>query len=872
MKTILAAVLAAACLQGAFWYLSDKTLLPPDVDGTVDYLSYSPYAPGESPEDRAVVGAEQLNADLGVIAKVAGGLRTYSVIDGVDRVPEIAARHGLAVMLGAWVGESAERDTLETNAVVALAREHRNVRALLVGNEVLLREERTADELIALIREVKRQVRVPVSTGEIWYTWLQNPQLVNAVDFLAVHILPYWEGVPAEEAVAYTFDRLEDLRAAYPGKRIVIAEFGWPSQGYNNRDAVPGPLTQAEIIRQFLVEAERRGVEYNVVEAFDQTWKTNEGSVGAYWGIFDAHRQPKFALLGSVTESLIWKALFALAVGAALTWGGLRRRNPTLGHALVFAVAANGLSAGLAAAVAYPFVTYMNVGTSLMWAMGVLLMIPITLMTLAKVHEIGEVLLGRTPKRLIDPQTPGALPGALPAPLPKVSIHVPAYREPAEMVIKTLDSLAVLDYPNFEALIIVNNTPEAEYKAPVAARCAELGPRFKYLDIVCTGFKAGALNIALEHTDPEAEIIAVIDADYAVEPDWLKDLAPAFAEPKVALVQAPQDHRDGEETLLKTLMNSEYAGFFDIGMIQRNEDNAIIQHGTMCMVRRSALDEVGGWGTDTIVEDTELGLRLFEAGYQALYTNHRYGRGLLPDTYRAFKTQRFRWAYGAIQIMRKHWRHVMPGSTTLSGAQKFHFLTGWSFWLSDALGVCAAVLNLAFMPAVLFIGVVIPPPAFTLTIMTAFLVSLLHCALLYGKRVGIPLRQVPGAALAAMSLQYTVAQAVLTGLIKDRLAFARTEKGGNAQKSKAKKRGDANPARWETVLGVLLAASAIALLAVNRERVVEINIFAATLAVQSLPFLSTSAMVLIERLETWRTRRRMPAIPALRVGVGAKSR
>lgn len=867
MKTILAAVLAAACLQAAFWYLSDTTLLPPDVDGTVDYLSYSPYAPGESPEDRAVVSAEQLNEDLGVIASVAGGLRTYSVIDGVDRVPEIAARHGLAVMLGAWVGESPERDAVETEAVVTLAREHRNVRALLVGNEVLLREERTPEELISLIREVKRQVRVPVSTGEIWYTWLQHPQLVNAVDFLAVHILPYWEGVPDGEAVAYTFDRLEDLRAAYPGKRIVIAEFGWPSQGYNNRDAVPGPLAQAEIIRQFLVEAERRGIEYNIVEAFDQTWKTNEGSVGAYWGIFDAHRNPKFALLGSVKESLVWKALFALVVGAALTWGGLRRRNPTLGHALVFAVAANGLAAGLAAAVAYPFVTYMNVGTSLMWAMGVLLMIPITLMTLTKVHEIGEVLLGRRPRRLIESAS------LLPSAPPKVSIHVPAYREPAEMVIKTIDSLATLDYPNFEALIVVNNTPEAEYKTAVAARCAELGDRFKYLDIVCAGFKAGALNVALEHTAPDAEIIAVIDADYVVEPDWLKDLVPAFADPKVALVQAPQDHRDGAETVLKTLMNSEYAGFFDIGMIQRNEDNAIIQHGTMCMVRRSALDAVGGWGTDTIVEDTELGLRLFEAGYQALYTNHRYGRGLLPDTYKAFKTQRFRWAYGAIQIMRKHWRHVMPRSTTLSAAQKFHFVTGWSFWLSDALGVCAAVLNLAFMPAILFIGVVIPPPAFTLTIMTSFLVSLLHCALLYAKRVGIPLGQVPGAALAAMSLQYTVAQAVFTGLIKDRLAFARTEKGGNARNKAVKKRAEANPAKWETVLGVLLALSAAVLLAVNRERVVEINIFAATLAVQSLPFLSTSAMMLIERLETWRAGRpRMPAMPAFRVGVGAKSR
>lgn len=865
MKTIFAAVLAAACLQAAFWYSSDRSLLPPDVEGNVGYLSYSPYAPGEDPEDRAIVSTDQLDRDLGVIASVAHGLRTYSVIDGVDRVPEIAQDHGLDVMLGAWIGDTEQRDKLETDTIVALAREHRNVRSLLVGNEVMLRGERTVDEMVSLIREVKREVRVPVSTGEIWYIWLQYPQLVNAVDFLAVHILPYWEGVSAENAVAYTFERLEDLRKAYPGKRIVVAEFGWPSQGYNNRDAVPGPLAQADIIRQFLVEAQRRGVEYNLIEAFDQPWKTNEGSVGAYWGIFDAHREAKFSLLGSIRVSLIWKAAFALVVGAALTVAGLRTRRPTFGHALVFALAANGLAAGLAAAAAYPFVNYMNFGTSLMWVMGLTLMIPITLMTLAKVHEIGEVLLGRKPMRLIGARRSEPLP----ANPPKVSIHVPAYREPAEMVMKTIDSLAALDYPNFEAIIIVNNTPEADYAAPVAAHCAALGDRFKFLDIVCTGFKAGALNVALEHTAADAEIIAVIDADYVVEPSWLSDLVPHFADPKVALVQAPQDHRDGAESTLKTLMNSEYAGFFDIGMIQRNEDNAIIQHGTMCMVRRSALEAVGSWGTDTIVEDTELGLRLYEAGFEGLYTNHRYGRGLLPDTYKAFKTQRFRWAYGAIQIMRKHWPHVLPRATTLTSAQKFHFVTGWSFWLADALGVCAAVLNLLFMPAVLFIGVVIPPPAFTLTIMTAFVVSLLHCALLYWKRVGIPFRQVPGAALAAMSLQYTVAQAVLTGLIKDRLAFARTDKGGNAKK----KESSGNPAKWETILGVLLALSAAVLVAVNTGRVVEINIFATTLAVQSLPFLSATAMVLVERIEARRARgARRSAIPAMGVGIDAESR
>jgi cellulose synthase/poly-beta-1,6-N-acetylglucosamine synthase-like glycosyltransferase len=189
-------------------------------------------------------------------------------------------------------------------------------------------------------------------------------------------------------------------------------------------------------------------------------------------------------------------------------------------------------------------------------------------------------------------------------------------------------------------------------------------------DITCTGFKAGALNKALEYTDKNAEIIAVIDADYKVESPWLVDLVPLFDDPKVAIVQAPQDHRDGDESIIKKAMNAEYAGFFDIGMVDRNEENAIVVHGTMVMVRLSAMMEVGGWGTDTIVEDSELGLRLFEAGYIAHYTNRRYGFGLLPDTVEAFKTQRHRWAYGAIQILKKHWREFKPSSKRLSPSSK----------------------------------------------------------------------------------------------------------------------------------------------------------------------------------------------------------
>ena len=190
---------------------------------------------------------------------------------------------------------------------------------------------------------------------------------------------------------------------------------------------------------------------------------------------------------------------------------------------------------------------------------------------------------------------------------------------------------------------------------PVQDYCAQLGERFKFFHFdVMKGFKAGALNYVLSQTAPDAEVIGVIDSDYMVRPDWLKGVVPYFDDAKIAYVQCPQDHRDWTGDRFKEMLNWEYAGFFDIGMCLRNEYDAIIQHGTMTLVRRTCMEEMDGWATWCITEDTELGLRLMEKGYGAMYSRERFGHGLTPDHFAGYKKQRFRWAYGAMQIMKAH--------------------------------------------------------------------------------------------------------------------------------------------------------------------------------------------------------------------------
>lgn len=851
---VASAAVVAACVHGAVWWGLHEQATPPDAPAVIQSLSFSPFAPHQDAEEDEPVSPAQIEADAAAVAPYTAMVRTYATANGLDAVAEIAGRAGLGVMQGAWVSADEAATAAEIETALGLARANPNVRALVIGNETLLRAERTPEEMIGLLREVRQRSHVPVTTAETWDVWLANPQLANAVDFISAHILPYWEGIPAEQALTYTFDRYDDLRRAFPGKKIVIAEFGWPSAGTNVHGAVPGTVEQAELTRAFMAEADRRGIDYNIVEAFDQPWKTNEGAVGPYWGLLDADRTPKFALAGTVEEqSRLPLAAAALLLGALATWFGLRRRRPTSGHALVYALAANVMGAGIVTAAAWPFLYYWSLGTLVSWVFGLVLVVPLMLITLGKVHEIAAVVLGRTPSRRLETVAAAAPAGYA----PKVSIHIPAYKERPEMLMATLDSVAALDYPNFECLVIVNNTPEPEYWQPIAAHCARLGERFKFLHLLnVKGFKAGAMNIALGHMDPATEVIAVIDADYTVDRAWLKDLVPAFHDPKVALVQAPQDHRDGRESLFKTVMNAEYAGFFDIGMVQRNEDDAIIAHGTMLMVRRSAFDQVGQWGTDTIVEDTELGLRLFEAGYSAHYTPRRYGRGLLPDTFKAFKTQRNRWAYGAVQIIRKHARFMLPGAPHLSPAQKSAFVTGWAYWLSDALGVAAALMNLAWVPFLLFVGVALPETSLTLPILLAFVVNVAHCVILYRARVAAGWGEVLGAAMAAMSLQATVAAAVLKGFVQDNLPFTVTDKGGKAKAAAGRKADD--PAKWEGRLGLALLASAVALWTTNVHGIWELKLFAAILVTQSLPFLCAVAMHGLETLAARKARVPLP--------------
>ncbi|MEN8174344.1 MAG: glycosyltransferase [Pseudomonadota bacterium] len=853
--SILTAV-AIAVLTFLLWALVNRPTQEPPWPTRIDGFSFSPFQVKQDPEKGRFPSIEQIDRDLALLQDKVHAVRTYTVEGAMGEIPRLAAARGLNVTLGAWINRDQASNDEQIERLITVFREnHRNVVRVLVGNEVLLRKEMAPKQLIALVKRVKKKVWAPVSVAEPWHIWLKNPGLADAVDFITVHLLPYWEGVEADEAIDYALRRLREVEQAFPDKPVIIGEIGWPSRGRVRKEAEPSTVNQARFLRRFLARAQREDLVYYVMEAFDQPWKRSiEGSPGASWGIYNAEREPKFAFTEPLVSVPEWQELAALSIVAAVVVLLLLFRDSstldTRGRGFLALVAYGTATAAVWLIYDYSN-QYMTLGSLIV---GILLLVAglgVVLVLLAEAHEWAEALWLRNWRRPFVRRTVAE------DDLPFVSVHVPAYNEPPDMMIETLEALAGLDYQKFEVIVVDNNTKDPSVWQPVRDRCAALGSRFHFIHAdPLDGFKAGALNLALRHTAEEASVIAVIDSDYQVDPNWLRHLAPAFLDPKVGIVQGPQDYRDGDENAFKAMCQAEYRGFFHIGMLTRNERNAIIQHGTMTMVDRALLDELNGWAEWCITEDAELGLRVFEAGYDALYIPHSYGRGLMPDTFVDFKKQRFRWAYGAVIVMRHHLRELIGlRRTRLTAGQRYHFVAGWLPWFADGFNLLFNLAALAWSLGMVLRPQHFEPPLMALAALplSLFVFKLAKILFLYRLRVAATLRQSFAASLAGLALSHTIARAIMTGLFTRKIGFYRTPKMANAP---ALFRALMD-AREELLFLVALLLAAGGVIAIHGTDMPDVLLWVTVLLVQSISYL---AAILVSLLSS------MPWLPARLVG------
>ncbi|HEX6548593.1 MAG TPA: glycosyltransferase [Candidatus Dormibacteraeota bacterium] len=486
---------------------------------------------------------------------------------------------------------------------------------------------------------------------------------------------------------------------------------------------------------------------------------------------------PAFAV-GQLTDAPD-SAPWLLGLGAAGA-GAVRlaMRHWSWPAAQLFAMAFLGALAYLAYSVVVTFGEGLGPAAILGSILLLLLELAALSLSMSYAFEIVDVL-GR---RLRRPQLPEV------KRWPRVGLQVPTYNEPLEVVEPTLRSLANLDYDQLLVQVVDNNTPDPDVWRPLEKLCRELGPRFEFMHLEdWPGFKAGALNEATRRLPEDIDILGIVDADYLVEPGWLKATIGYFEDPAVAFVQTPQDYRDWRDDRYLRALYFSYLYFFAVTMPSRANRNSIIFAGTMGLIRRQALEAIGGWNPEVVTEDAEASLRMLGLGLRAVYSPKPWGRGMMPLSFDGLKKQRFRWALGGIQILRRHWRELLPFTShrlKLTLAQRIHYLLGSVQWFGDVLNLAFVIVLAATaiatalhhqLPVRVIAGAAIVVPLTFLATGVGRAVWAMKAA------TGCSWRDAFGALRVWFALNWVVTLACLTGLVRSTAAFLRTPKRREGQ-------------------------------------------------------------------------------------------
>jgi exo-beta-1,3-glucanase (GH17 family) len=376
-------LMSLSAIAAVWWWLATPIMLaraPIDPDAKLMCVSYAPFRGAQSPLSPTThIGPEQIAEDLEQLAKITDCVRTYSIENGLDQVPELAAKAGLKVIQGIWLGSNRLKNLTQISTVVRLVKEFPGViTSVVVGNEVLLRGEMTTADLVSTIRSVKSQVAVPVTYADVWEYWLRNREVYEAVDFITIHILPYWEDFPirAKFASSHVDSIRRRMAVAFPGKEILIGETGWPSEGRMREGALPSRTNQARVVSEILDLAKRENFRVNLIEAYDQPWKRQlEGTVGGNWGLFDSvQRAVKYPPGVAISNFPFWKLQMACGMALSLfvfgtAWMTLRRRPWTPRLASWIAVGMSATTAGILFGVAADKMFYESYGVGgwLVW-------------------------------------------------------------------------------------------------------------------------------------------------------------------------------------------------------------------------------------------------------------------------------------------------------------------------------------------------------------------------------------------------------------------------------------------------------------------------------------------------------------------------
>lgn len=265
------------------------------LSGGLHGLAFSPYVDGQ--DNMFDVSAEQIRARMAMLAPHTSWVRTFSCTRGNELAPGIARELGLQTMVGVWIDDDMERNELELSKGIEIANRG-EAGILAIGNEVMLREELSEDQLIAYIERAKAEVDVPVGYVDAYFLFENHPRVAAACDVLLVNCYPFWEGYPIEHANIYMREMYRRAQRVADGKKVIIAETGWPNVGTRDRGAEPSRINAMKYFIDAVEWTQAEGIDLFYFAGFDEAWKVaKEGDVGAYWGLWDKDGLPKYCKL-----------------------------------------------------------------------------------------------------------------------------------------------------------------------------------------------------------------------------------------------------------------------------------------------------------------------------------------------------------------------------------------------------------------------------------------------------------------------------------------------------------------------------------------------------------------------------------------------
>ncbi len=256
-------------------------------------LSFSPYADGQAPG--TIIGEAQIRDRLAIIAPHVRWIRTFSCADGHELIPSIAHDMGLKTLVGVWLDSDMEKNEVELNNAIRIAREG-YADMLGVGNEVLLRGDLTERELLRYIKRVRDAVPgIDVGYVDAYFEFIDHPKITEACDVLLANCYPFWESCPAEHALLYMKEMFRRVTDIAGGRRVIVSETGWPNIGTAEGAAEPSYENAVKYFVDTCRWADETGIEIFYFSSFDESWKVDaEGDVGAYWGLWDKEGRFKY--------------------------------------------------------------------------------------------------------------------------------------------------------------------------------------------------------------------------------------------------------------------------------------------------------------------------------------------------------------------------------------------------------------------------------------------------------------------------------------------------------------------------------------------------------------------------------------------------